>query len=134
MAFDALSAMVVSADQGELTRRAAILRRFDYDVASFREGDAAITHLTEFTRDEVRYSLLVTDIVLGRERGFAVADIFWEMTGRAPVIFVYDGPPDRRTAIPQANTAFLSRPFSTAAFVETIYRLLPEPEDEERRA
>jgi len=130
MAFDAFSAIVVSADRAELTRRAAILRRFDYDVAEFHDGEEAITHLTGFDRSEVPYSLLVTDMRVGLERGFAVADIFWEMTGCAPVIFVYDGPPGCRTAIPQANTAFLARPFSDAAFAETIYRLLPDPADE----
>jgi len=130
MAFDAFSAIVVSADPHELPRRAAILRRFDYDVTAFLEGDAAITHLTGFDRSEIPYSLLVTDMRAGLERGFAIADIFWEMTGCAPVIFVYDGPPGCFSVIPQANTAFLAHPFSSAAFIATIHRLLPEPADD----
>src|SRR5689334_2279771 len=130
MAFDAFSAIVVSADRAELTRRAAILRRFGYDVTGFLEGDAAITYLTGFDRSEVPYSLLVTDMQVGLERGFGVADIFSEMTNCGPVIFVYDGPPDHQTAIPRAKIAFLAYPFSDAAFIQTVYHLLPEPADE----
>ena len=125
MATDPLGVIVLSSDLGELERRYAMLCAFGFEVTEFLDPDDVIEHFSELRRDEADYALLVTDIQVGRQRAFRVADIFCEMTGNAPVIFIYDGPQNFQSVIPAAQLAFLASPFTEQMLRQTIHKLLP---------
>jgi len=125
MATDALRAIVLSSAPDELCRRSAMLCAVGFDVAEFSEPDDVIGLFSELSRDEADYTLLLTDIQVGRQRAFRVADIFCEMTGNAPVIFIYDGPQNFQSVIPAAQLAFLAYPFTKQMLMQTIHELLP---------
>jgi DNA-binding response OmpR family regulator len=120
--FSGPKVLVVDDSWTDLTLMAAPLRESGYDVITASDGEEAIEKvLTE------RPTCIILDIVLPKQNGFQVCRHLKQLEGARdiPVIMVSvkDSALDRRWALQQGASAYLTKPFQVGELVQSVRSL-----------
>jgi nitrogen-specific signal transduction histidine kinase/CheY-like chemotaxis protein len=116
---------VLVAEDDELVRRfvCSVLREAGHDVVSAVDGAEALAALE---RPDCEAELLVTDLVMPGMDGHQLAVKARERRPGLKVLFMsgYAQGPDLRERVAASGDAFLQKPFSARALVETVRELV----------
>ena len=99
----------------------ATLRAEGYDVTSCADGDAAAD---EFGKD--KYDLVITDIMMPKLDGFALAELIRAADGHVPILFMTarDDKPSKQLGFKLGIDDYITKPFDMDIFVLKIKAVL----------
>ncbi len=103
-----------------------VLRQADYTILTAADGDAALAVAAE---QAGRIDLLVTDVVMPRKNGRALADELRRLNAHLRVVYMsgYPGDTIRRYDEIPAGDAFLQKPFTREQLLAKVTELLATP-------
>ena len=109
--------LVVDDDPGMLKAIGRLLRQFAYDALLFPSAQAFKNH-TEFERA----TCVILDINLGDGSGIDLRHRLKADGHTVPVIYITgnDNPAVRKAALDSGCIAYLTKPFSTPSFIESL--------------
>ena len=117
-----MSKILVAEDDLSLGRLVcATLRAEGYDVTSCADGDAAAD---EFGKD--KYDLVITDIMMPKLDGFALAELIRSADEHVPILFMTarDDKPSKQLGFKLGIDDYITKPFDMDIFVLKIKAVL----------
>ena len=117
-----MSKILVAEDDLSLSRLVcATLRAEGYEVTSCADGDAAAD---EFGKD--KYDLVITDIMMPKLDGFALAELIRSADEHVPILFMTarDDKPSKQLGFKLGIDDYITKPFDMDIFVLKIKAVL----------
>ena len=117
-----MSKILLAEDDLSLSRLVcATLRAEGYDVTSCADGDAAAD---EFGKD--KYDLVITDIMMPKLDGFALAELIRSADEHVPILFMTarDDKPSKQLGFKLGIDDYITKPFDMDIFVLKIKAVL----------
>lgn len=117
-----MSKILLAEDDLSLSRLVcATLRAEGYDVTSCADGDAAAG---EFGKD--KYDLVITDIMMPKLDGFALAELIRSADEHVPILFMTarDDKPSKQLGFKLGIDDYITKPFDMDIFVLKIKAVL----------
>ena len=117
-----MSKILLAEDNLSLNRLVcATLRAEGYDVTSCADGDAAAD---EFGKD--KYDLVITDIMMPKLDGFALAELIRSADEHVPILFMTarDDKPSKQLGFKLGIDDYITKPFDMDIFVLKIKAVL----------